>query len=134
MIKPTTYVKIRMAMGRYGSGFALSRLDPTCLDTRPKKTRLLACPAYFNRYPFNPTRPDFFFLKDFFNQVLQIRSTWSSISRWIRSDQTTIIGHLAQLNPNKIWATVNLCVRIQFVGPVVAPCFRPNLIHAFAAV
>ena len=95
---------VRMVMGRYGSGFTSPRLGPTRLDIHPKKTRLLPRPpismgtslTHPNRYP---TRPDlYFFLKDFFNQVLQIQST----CRWIGSDQTTIIGHLAQLNPNKI--------------------------------
>ena len=52
-------------MGRYGSGFAPSRLDPTRLDTRPKKTRLLPHTACFNGYLFNPTRPHLFF-KGFF--------------------------------------------------------------------
>jgi hypothetical protein len=99
---------VRMVMGRYGSGFASPRLDPTRLDIHPKKTRLLPRPPVstgtnLTRPDRYPTRPDFFFfLKDFFNQVLQIWSTWSSINRWIGSDQTTIIGHLAQLNPNKI--------------------------------
>jgi hypothetical protein len=58
-------MELGMAMGRYGSGFALTRPDP--LETRPpKKTCLLSCPVCFNGYPFNPPRrvPDpiqFFF-------------------------------------------------------------------------
>ncbi len=63
-------------MGRYGSGFAPPRLDPTCLDTRPKKTRLLPRPAFLmgtrlTRPDGYPTRPDLYFFKDFFNVELK---------------------------------------------------------------
>ena len=115
---------------------------PPRLDTRPKKTHLLPHPACFNgtcltcpnRYP---TR--FIFLRIFFfNQVLQIWSTWSSINRWIGSDQTTIIGHL---NPtccrsaeSKQDLSHRRSVRTDPVrGFCCAPFFRPDLIHASAA-
>ena len=60
-------------MGRYGSSFALPRLNPTRLDTRPKKP--VYCPASpvitgtcLTRPDGYPTRPDLFF-KGFFQSV-----------------------------------------------------------------
>ena len=81
-------------MERYGSGFAPPRLDPTRLDTRPKKTRLLPRPAFLTgthltRPDGYPTRPDLYFFKDFFNvelnQILQIQRGAQSGQRGAQS-------------------------------------------------
>ncbi|GMY24273.1 hypothetical protein FCV25MIE_19515 [Fagus crenata] len=63
----------------------------------------------------------------------QIRSTWSSISRWIGSDQTTIIGHLSHRRSepsaeSKQDLSHRRSVRTDPVrGFCCAPFFRPDL-------
>jgi hypothetical protein len=117
-----------MAMGRYGSGFAPPRLDPTRLDTRPKKP--VYCPAppiltgtRLTRPDGYPTRRDLFF-KGFFQSV---SSDPVNVELNQPLDRIWPNHHHRSSEPPSIWAISwiqtrseppSMCVQIQFVGSV----------------